>query len=805
MKKTQLSEAATLGSSGFTLSTIENAVEPTTNDAAILSNDDTKKVACFCGSDEVVVTVVVAEEPTSVVKDHDAEWVKGLFPISMTRDSMYDARQSTSPPRPDVVDPVAGDLSNDDTKKVACFCGSDEVVVTVVVAEEPTSVVKDHDAEWVKGLFPISMTRDSMYADARQSTSPPRPDVADPVAGDVAPPIDTTPDKKATEEAAAKCRDEVLEWAKACFRKADPETWPVHTLHVRGMGPIPEPRYFDSLRGSPRRSQFADLRQRLGVLRSEASLRGGMPPKTTQPPAETPKDDSILCEFCNVAQPDSKQVRAMHVRTKAHKMAERVWHLGKDVLPENDLHCLLCDERFKSVEGMKAHKASKIHNAMVDVHERCPNTKALPVVPSGARHHEPRGIINHNNSCFASAFFQALAAVPAVVKSAVETENFQSQTHEEICRAMRLLSRPSPKRKNPVRLLELLDSLPQFRTETFFDEIIDADGEPTGNWESSFVQQDACEFGEHVLSRECIGDIVETLFATVKTKNTCRNCLDVKTVTDTMAVTRMKFKDLPEKGTISLEQLWKAQFQEDTVESYGCEACMVAKEENTASTLSRIGRYPETLFIQINRAAINGVKHRGLGVQIPDVFEPSPGTKYHLRAIIKHRGPSSQSGHYVTERLFNGSWFCVDDETVTRGRNMVGDPYAVLYTKDGSDLPAMPATAHDCLRRLAGKKRSVLSCEICHSEWNNATFEESRGLKKHSDSPEHKQAQFAYALGVKAAPVYKTADWCDVCQVRKENIKDHMEFSLSHKVNNEAYLRGKLQAVLGKGVLRENI
>ena len=185
MKTTQLSEAGTAVSSGFTPSA---AAEPTTNDATIPSHDDTKKAVYVCGSDEVVVTVV---------------------------------------------------------------------------AEDPTSIVKEHDAVWVNGLLPLGMTSASMYADDRQSAPPPLPHVVDLVADDVAPPIDTATDEKA----AAKFRDEVLEWAQTCLRKAesDPETWPVHTLHVRGMGPFPTPRYFDSLRGSPRRHQFYDLRQRLCV------------------------------------------------------------------------------------------------------------------------------------------------------------------------------------------------------------------------------------------------------------------------------------------------------------------------------------------------------------------------------------------------------------------------------------------------------------------------------------------------------------------------------------------------------------
>ena len=42
----------------------------------------------------------------------------------------------------------------------------------------------------------------------------------------------------------------------------------------------------------------------------------------------------------------------------------------------------------------------------------------------------------------------------------------------------------------------------------------------------------------------------------------------------------------------------------------------VAKEENTASTLSRIGRYPETLLLQINRAAINGLQAGGFAAML---------------------------------------------------------------------------------------------------------------------------------------------------------------------------------------------
>ena len=714
MKTTQLSEAGTAVSSGFTPSA---AAEPTTNDATIPSNDDTKKAVYVCGSDEVVVTVV---------------------------------------------------------------------------AEDPTSIVKEHDAVWVNGLLPLGMTSASMYADDRQSAPPPRPHVVDPVADDVAPPIDTATDEKA----AAKFRDEVLEWAQTCLRKAesDPETWPVHTLHVRGMGPFPTPRYFDSLRGSPRRHQFYDLRQRLCV-----GFFGGMPPKEPQKKREREEATApMFCEECGIPQSteDTTHSSGMHKRTNAHKKALYVWQLPTDATPQSELHCVLCNELFKTVQGLQGHEKSSLHIKMMEVRSRRLQSAATAPSLGGDRNDLPKGIKNLDNSCFASAVLQALSSVPAIVKYAMEATEFVSDAQEELCGAIKTMSLPAVK-GIPLVPSSLLDCFPQFRKEIFHDEVLDDQGEPTGAWNVTYPQHDACEFLDNIMTEGLLGGVGRNCFMQVRSKKTCNNCSKETQVTDHISVSRMKFLTLPEVGAVSLQQLWDAQFKPEIIAEYRCAACVHPYQENTCITVPRLTKYPEHLVMQINRAGINGEKMKGLSVNIPDVFQPAQGApKYFLRSIIRHRGVTARVGHYVAERVFNGMWFCCDDEIVKRGRNMSGDPYVVVYTADGSDLPAALPTAKEALQHLAGKKKGVIKCDLCHSETNDCTFADVRGLKVHKSKPEHFKAQCAYKRGVKGLVLENKPDWCGLCERKTADFDAHAHNSREHKVFAEAYRRGGAQAAL---------
>ncbi len=67
-------------------------------------------------------------------------------------------------------------------------------------------------------------------------------------------------------------------------------------------------------------------------------------------------------------------------------------------------------------------------------------------------------------------------------------------------------------------------------------------------------------------------------------------------------------------------------------------------------------------------------------------------TKYDLKAFIVHRGKAN-SGHYFTFTLRNGTWYCCNDEMITKvkenvvrdivesdsGKNKFCQPYVLLY------------------------------------------------------------------------------------------------------------------------------
>ena len=426
-----------------------------------------------------------------------------------------------------------------------------------------------------------------------------------------------------------------------------------------------------------------------------------------------------------------------------------------------------------------------------------PNTPSSSSISCGYKYDVPRGIKNLDNSCFASAVLQALASVPAVIGHAVSTTAFATgaEVQEQLFCALRELSLPAG--DGPLVPSCLLDALPRFREEIYEDEVLDDDGEPTGAWNVTYPQHDACEFLEYLMTEGLLGAVGRNCFLQVLSKKTCHNCGTVTKVTDHMGVSRMKFFSLPEKGVVSLQQLWDAQFRPETIKEYRCAACAHPPQENTAITVPRVKKYPEHLIMQINRAGVHGQKLKGLRVDIPDVFQPTSGApKYFLRSLIRHRGTTARSGHYVAERVYNGLWFCCDDSTVTPGRNMAGDPYIAVYTADGSDLPAAPPTANECLRHLAGRKKGTIKCDICHSDTNDCTFTEMKDLKKHNKNPEHLKAQSAYKRGVKGLAIANRPNLCGLCDLETGDIDAHGHNSRTHKVFSEAYRRGEIQAAL---------
>ena len=70
---------------------------------------------------------------------------------------------------------------------------------------------------------------------------------------------------------------------------------------------------------------------------------------------------------------------------------------------------------------------------------------------------------------------------------------------------------------------------------------------------------------------------------------------------------------------------------------------------------------------------------------IPLQFEPM-ATKFHLRGLVRHHGPTLLKGHYTAEVKEGGEWWRFDDQSVThasRGDMWESrDAYLLFYEKE---------------------------------------------------------------------------------------------------------------------------
>lgn len=74
-----------------------------------------------------------------------------------------------------------------------------------------------------------------------------------------------------------------------------------------------------------------------------------------------------------------------------------------------------------------------------------------------------------------------------------------------------------------------------------------------------------------------------------------------------------------------------------------------------------LSKVPDNLVVSINRMSFrNGSRKISTKIELDEVFEMQ-GSQYALKAVINHKGPRLNTGHYTAYREQQGKWYCLDD------------------------------------------------------------------------------------------------------------------------------------------------
>ena len=171
-----------------------------------------------------------------------------------------------------------------------------------------------------------------------------------------------------------------------------------------------------------------------------------------------------------------------------------------------------------------------------------------------------------------------------------------------------------------------------------------------------------------------------------------------------------------QKKSISVQQLADNQFVNYPVEDFFCDHCHTKHTVDKKIELRRVGRYFMMLF---RRYANDGRKNytridvrRGLKLL---------GHQYRAIATLNHDGVDLRSGHYTAHRLFNNTWFWIDDDKVFRNAKLQSHlMYIVLFERVPATSSIVNTRAHGVARDAVqlGQSRGPVSDVAELSELN---------------------------------------------------------------------------------------
>ncbi|GAB7358457.1 hypothetical protein MBLNU230_g2521t1 [Neophaeotheca triangularis] len=141
--------------------------------------------------------------------------------------------------------------------------------------------------------------------------------------------------------------------------------------------------------------------------------------------------------------------------------------------------------------------------------------------------------------------------------------------------------------------------------------------------------------------------------------NVCGNC-NYKGSTTPETETSLNVAVTHKKGKKLLSELIKDSLSSE-LDGYTCSKC---HETNTTVRYKTFTSLPRELFVNMRRL-IDGVTKNEAHVNLQaEEHVMVLGTKYTLRALIRHRGDGN-GGHYTAFRKMDGKWYHIDDKNVT--------------------------------------------------------------------------------------------------------------------------------------------
>lgn len=158
-----------------------------------------------------------------------------------------------------------------------------------------------------------------------------------------------------------------------------------------------------------------------------------------------------------------------------------------------------------------------------------------------------------------------------------------------------------------------------------------------------------------------------------------------KTVKDSLATNT---------GTLSLYDCFDHFAREDTLDPHNKWFCDGCKKHVQAKKSMAVHKAPRILVIALKRLAstLNELVEFPVGgLDMGKYMEVSDGDKgkYELYAVSNHYG-SIQAGHYTTvaQNPKTGTWYCFDDEKVSRAESIVTpNAYVLFYKRQDVDSP----------------------------------------------------------------------------------------------------------------------
>ena len=535
-------------------------------------------------------------------------------------------------------------------------------------------------------------------------------------------------------------------------------------------------------------------------------LRGGMPPKK-----RAERD-----EICTTCQKNCGDGYCVHLKSKKHQMAQRVWDWEEVPKVADPFYCVLCDLKTAGKRYFDAHvRDSPDHKFLVDVRTRSTNgkrvrdmspprdvpttavpTTAMPLhqlshpttVPDVHVSSAPRGIPNRDNSCFVSALLQCLASspnahelaqkrVPELRMMLEDVDYLPEDMREEekeiilkqlaICSLLEELNVPKSHSAGVVSPDDVLRHVPTYR------RIVGTE----------YEQHDLIEFAQHILaSFPGNTDISVSFRTTWKDQTECHQCHDVSPwVEDHATVPILNFRDdHVAGGIVELCDLWSDQLKPTLMDGVNKVMCINCPTLQIGSKTRRIVGFPKNLLIGIQRAGLNGHKKFVNPVRLPSTFTPLGSQDvYHLRCVAHHRGRTSRSGHYVAQRLYDRGWFECNDHNTTPNVAVSGDVCMVMYTKEAPTwVVERPVVASEDVQPLpprVSQTKAGLCCNMC-----SLVFATRHTLDDHVASASHKMEAISWA-GIKEA----AGKWhCHPCKF-STSLSREMRKHLKNKKHTE--------------------